>query len=165
MKTYSVLSLMEQGYSVNEAELIYKGIEIGRKIAYKRKIAKAIRVNSPEVLHDIVKPLLAGQDKENFLVVVVDCKNKVIGQEIIAKGSINSCTVNPREVVQIALRYNGAGLFVAHNHPSGEIAPSTADKELTKNLFESSKVLAIPLMDHIIVGDNDFYSFKEGNEL
>ena len=57
MKTYSVLSLMEQGYSVNEAELIYKGIEIGRKIAYKRKIAKAIRVNSPEVLHDIVKLL------------------------------------------------------------------------------------------------------------
>ena len=54
---------------------------------------------------------------------------------------------------------------MAHNHPSGEIAPSTADKELTKNLFESSKVLAIPLMDHIIVGDNDFYSFKEGNEL
>ena len=92
-------------------------------------------------------------------------KNKVIGTEIISEGTLSNSLVHPREVYAPALLQHAAAIMVAHNHPSGDPAPSDEDKEITKMLERSGKVLNIPLIDHLIIGDGTYYSFLENESL
>ena len=95
------------------------------------------------------------------MVMALNTKNRIIGVKQIAQGSLTSAVVHPREVYQYAVVNHAACILVAHNHPSGDPYPSTQDRELTKALEEAGNVMGIPLLDHLVIGDARYYSFKE----
>ncbi len=101
-----------------------------------------------------------GMTKENFVLVPVDTKLKPLGVFVLTTGTINASLVSTRDVFQAALLYNAASIFVLHNHPSGDPSPSRQDKGITKKLIDAGKLMEIPLVDHVIVGENKYYSFK-----
>ena len=110
-------------------------------------------------------PRLRYAVKEQFIVVLLNGRNKVIGTEVVSEGSLSNSIVHAREVFAPALLQHAAAIMVAHNHPSGDPKPSSEDKDITRMLARSGKVLGIPLMDHLIIGDGTYYSFLENEAL
>ncbi|HHT20803.1 MAG TPA: hypothetical protein GXZ74_05150 [Tissierellia bacterium] len=103
------------------------------------------------------------QSKENFVVIGVNIKNKPVFIESVSLGTINTSIVHPREVFRNAIRNNVVAIFVSHNHPSGDTAPSAEDIQVTKRLVEAGKIIGIPVLDHVIVSSYDVenhFSFK-----
>ncbi len=99
--------------------------------------------------------------KEYFKIILLDTKNNIKKISEISVGSLNSSIVHPREVFSEAVANSAASVILVHNHPSGESEPSREDISLTNRLNECGKILGIKILDHIIIGDGVFYSFKE----
>jgi DNA repair protein RadC len=108
-------------------------------------------------------PIFAGADREEFVVVLLDAKHRPIGVNTVSIGSLTASIVHPREVFKPAIAGSSAALLLAHNHPSGDPAPSAEDVELTKRLREAGELLGIRVVDHVILGDSRHYSFHRGN--
>jgi DNA repair protein RadC len=112
--------------------------------------------------YDILKSYLEGQDRENFVILILDTKLKVVGINTVSVGSINQAVVHPREVFKPAILKNASALILGHNHPSGDPAPSSEDIKVTQKLIDAGNLLGIPVIDHIIVCDDAYFSFKNG---
>ena len=100
-------------------------------------------------------------DKEHFLLLVLNNKNRVNGFKVISTGSLTASLVHPREVWRSALHLCAAAVIFVHNHPSGEPAPSQEDIEITRRLKETGDILGIRVLDHVVLGDERFFSFSE----
>ena len=120
--------------------------------------SKSIQKSS--VARDILDKFLEGADRENFVVMLLDQKNKVIGINTVSVGSLGAAIVHPREVFKPAILSNCAAIILGHNHPSGDPYPSPEDRKTTGQLVEGGKLLGITVLDHIIIG-NGYYSFKD----
>lgn len=119
-------------------------------------------IKKPADVKAILDVFLAGADRENFVVIMLNTKNQVIGINTVAVGMLASCPVHPREVFKPIILANAAGVILGHNHPSGDPTPSQNDLILTKQLKDAGELLGIPVIDHIIIGDEGrFYSFTE----
>ncbi len=112
-----------------------------------------------------LREYLAGVDREHFVELMLDKKNRVIGLNTVSVGSLDSSIVHPREVYKPAILSNAAALIFGHNHPSGDPAPSPEDRAMTARLVECGKLLGIQVLDHIIVGDGKYYSFADDSAL
>lgn len=99
--------------------------------------------------------------EECVLLVMLDNKGHLMGQRQISKGTVNASLVSSREVFMLALKYEASSIILIHNHPSGDATPSVSDRIFTKQINDSSKLMNIPLIDHIIIGDHTYSSFKE----
>lgn len=99
--------------------------------------------------------------KELFVCVHLNTKNMVLRKETISIGSLNSSIVHPREVFSNAVKHSASGVVLCHNHPSGDSQPSCEDIETTKRLVDAGNVLGIKVLDHIIIGNGEYVSFKE----
>lgn len=110
-------------------------------------------------------PRLRYAKKEQFIVILLDSKNRVIGTELVSEGTLTDSLVHPREVFRPAILQHAASIVVAHNHPSGDPHPSEEDCDLTQTLTEAGKTLSIPVLDHLIIGDGTYYSFQEDEAL
>ncbi len=150
-----------RGVGPTKSVQILAAIELGSRL-FKEKSEKEIYINSPE---DIVKELahIKENKKENFVVLYLDARNKLIYKETVSIGSLNANLVHPREVFEPAVRNLAAQIILAHNHPSGDPEPSEDDLEITKRLVESGKILGIEVVDHIVITKTGFISFKEKN--
>lgn len=104
---------------------------------------------------------LEDDEREIFMVLFLDNRHRLIKIEKLFYGTINQTAVYPREIVKVALKYNAAAIIVAHNHPSGSCEPSSADRALTKRIEAACNLVEIRLVDHIIVGKGDYFSFSE----
>ena len=104
---------------------------------------------------------LAGNDKEYFMVLHLDTRNRVIKDELISIGSLNASVIHPREVFKSAIRESANSIILIHNHPSGDPEPSEEDVKITDILFKAGDLLSIKVLDHVIVGKDKYYSFKE----
>jgi len=124
----------------------------------KKKIKK---ITSAKDVYDYIYEKLKNLKKEHFLVLCLDSKNNIIKDSRISIGTLNESIVHPREVFKEAIRESANSIILVHNHPSGSCEPSSHDKEITKSLIESGKILKISVLDHVIVGRNEYYSFKE----
>ncbi len=128
-----------------------------------------VTLKSPSDVRDLlVKSLGMHQEAEEVLIMItVDTKHRVTGIFEVSRGSLSSSLVHPREVFKRALLMNASGIFVAHNHPSGDVIPSTDDTATTKKLKEAGEILGVPLLDHLIIGDSPvrYYSFREAGIL
>ena len=114
----------------------------------------------------LLREYLAGLDREHFVVLMVDKKNRVIGMNTVSVGSLDSAIVHPREVYKPAILSNAAALIFGHNHPSGDPAPSPEDRVLTTRLVEAGKLLGMQVLDHIIIGsERSYYSFADADTL
>lgn len=120
-----------------------------------------IRITSPEKAASVMRRILDGADREQFVVLAVNSKHEVVGVNISSVGSLNSSIVHPREIFKFAYLVNAAAVIVAHNHPSGDPSPSQGDHEITRRLAKAGGILGIEVLDHLILGDWDYWSFRE----
>ena len=147
------------GLTKKQALLMQAILELNRRISLPAQ--KEIKITSPEDAVSYLYSKISPKSTEHFATILLNSKNRIIGFEIISHGSINSSVVHPREVFNSAIVNHAAGIIVAHNHPSGDPSPSKEDKTLTTSLADSGKMIGIPVLDHIIVGHNCYFSFKE----
>lgn len=122
---------------------------------------KERNIRSPQDAYKLMKHFLGDLDREAFIVISLDVKNSPLSINICHVGSLNASIVHPREVMKSAILSNAALIMVGHNHPSGNSLQSSEDIEVTKRLVEAGKIVGIELLDHIIVGDDEYLSFKE----
>jgi DNA repair protein RadC len=101
--------------------------------------------------------------REHFVVFFLDSRDREVMREIVSVGILDESLVHPREVFEPAIKHNAASIIVAHNHPSGDFEPSTADKEITKKLIHAGKILGIPVIDHVIVTASNYQSIGLSN--
>ncbi|WMJ75883.1 MULTISPECIES: RadC family protein [unclassified Sedimentibacter] len=133
--------------------------EISKRIS-TLKIEK-IKISSPSDVAILLMEEMRYYRKEYFKIILLDTKNNIKKISDISIGSLNSSIVHPREVFLEAVISSSSAIILAHNHPSGETEPSREDISLTNRLDECGKLLGIKVLDHIIIGDGTFYSFKE----
>lgn len=117
--------------------------------------------SNPDQIKQWLKVMLAGSEREHFVVLYLDCQHRLIEHNKMFSGTVNSTTVYPREIVRRALEVNASALIVAHNHPSGCLDASNADRSLTKTISSVASTLDIRLLDHIIVSNEGAMSFAE----
>ncbi len=140
------------------------GIKFVRAVAERYLQKKLIRkdpIRSSKELFDYLYHSLRDKKREIFKVVFLDAQNRIIATEDLFEGTLTASSVYPREVVRAALRYHAAGLFLVHNHPSGEPKPSHEDKRITRELIHACRVMGITVLEHLIIGDNTYFSFAD----
>ena len=120
---------------------------------------------NPRQIFDHYHGVLRDRKREMFLVVLLDARHRVLGEEIVSEGSLTSSIVHPREVFLPAVRESAGAMVLVHNHPSGDPNPSEEDVAVTRRLVHAAELLGIRVLDHIIVGDGSYSSFKEAGLL
>ena len=119
------------------------------------------KIETPFDAYVLLKNFLEDSDREKLLVVCLDTKNQPINICTVSVGTLNSSLVHPREIFKTAILSNSNQIMLAHNHPSGISAPSNEDKAMTNRIKDAGVILGIELIDHIIIGSNEYFSFKE----
>ena len=121
-----------------------------------------VNISFPQTVADLVAKYVGTPDREMFIVLAVNVRNKITGIHTVSVGSLDTSIVHPREVFKFAILANASSIIVAHNHPSGDTTPSSDDIELTKRLKQASEILAIDLLDHLVMGhDGQYLSFRD----
>ncbi|MBO8126191.1 MAG: DNA repair protein RadC [Firmicutes bacterium] len=151
---------MLAGIGPAKAAQVVAALALGKRISKLQARPKQI-IASPREAFSYLWSDLRFQTREIFRCLVMDTKNQILANELVSIGTLNSSLVHPREVFKPAIARSAAGVILAHNHPSGDPAPSEEDIALTKRLAECGKLLGIKVLDHIIVGDNTFVSLRE----
>lgn len=135
-----------------------------------KEMTKRYLSQQMEVAETITDPMLAvmyfqaeleNDEREVFMVLFLDNQHRLIKMEKLFFGTINQAEVHPREIIKAGLKYNAAAIIVAHNHPSGSCEPSDADRSLTDKIEKACDLVNIRMIDHIIVGKGDYFSFAE----
>jgi DNA repair protein RadC len=134
--------------------------EIGT-LYLKQKAKEKPQIACTSELLDFFRTAMGGKKDEEFCVIYLDAQNQIIEFETVQKGVANQAVVYPRQVLESALRKKASALILAHNHPSGHVRPSDADIRLTKTIQDAARMLDILVHDHIIIGENRFFSFRE----
>ena len=157
------LSLKElqkvKGIGPLKAMQLKAAFELGRRVRIVKK--RGQRIQSAKDVFTYTHPIIARETKEHFMVIHLDSQSRIIKHEIVSIGTLNSSLIHPREVFLPAVREHANAIILAHNHPSGNPSPSQEDKEITVRLFEAGELLAIPVLDHVIIGHARYFSFKE----
>ncbi|PWL38009.1 hypothetical protein DKG77_06875 [Flagellimonas aquimarina] len=157
----SVSQLMQfKGIGEAKAVSIAAALEVGRR---RRGIAadKIVKISGSRDAFDLLYPLIGELQHEEFWIVYLNNSNKVIHKSQLSKGGITGTLVDVRLVLKQALELGAVGIVLAHNHPSGTLKPSTADKEITTKLKKASEALDIKILDHLILTQHDYLSFAD----
>jgi DNA repair protein RadC len=152
------------GVGTAKATTIVAAVEIGKRVFLARPPDRAV-VSSPEVAVAALSQDLMYQPQERFAVLLLDNQNRIIGRRLLTIGSATETIAHPREIFAEVIRSGAVKCIVAHNHPSGNVSPSAADLQLTRQLLEGAKVLDIPLLDHLILGNGNYQSLRETTNL
>ncbi|MBQ0066904.1 MAG: DNA repair protein RadC [Phascolarctobacterium sp.] len=144
----------------HKSSVLLAAIELGRRIAKKTRFTQK-SISKPEDVYNLLAPDLRDEVQEHFYVLGLNNKNKLLGVREISKGTLNGSLVHQREVFKQAVLFNAAKIIVVHNHPSGEPSPSQDDRNVTRMLYDAGNVMNIPLADHVIIGDGEYYSFSD----
>ena len=147
------------GIGESKATSILAAIEFGKRVLTKDN--SLIVINNNLIVYDLYKYEFVNAYQENFIVLLLDNKNRLIKSKTIFIGTLSSANVHPREIFKIATLYSASKIIIVHNHPTGDSTPSIADIEITKRLMQIGELIAIPIIDHIIIGNKNFYSFYD----
>ena len=134
--------------------------ELSLRIAKTKKV-QSIRMNNPQTIADYYMEQMRHLTNEVVICAYFDVKSRFLGDKFISKGSLSSSVVDIGSIIRTALDKNASKLVLLHNHPSGDCTPSRNDIAVTDRLIEGSGIFSIELCDHIIIGDNEYYSFYE----
>ena len=135
-------------------------VELTRRMTMQKR-KESLCFSKPKTVADYYMEQLRHLETEQVLLLLTDNKNNLITEIIISKGTVNTSLISPREIFIEALRYHAVHILLLHNHPSGDPTPSRQDISITKIINDAAKLLNIPLVDHIIIGDNKYISLKE----
>lgn len=122
---------------------------------------KTLSLNDPATVAGLFMEKMRHLETEHVYLLLCDNKNNLIKEMLLSKGTVNASVLSPREIFIEALRFHAVRIFLIHNHPSGDPTPSRQDIEITHTILEVSRLIQIPLLDHIIIGDNTYISLKE----
>jgi DNA repair protein RadC len=134
--------------------------EVARRFLKDRLIGRPYLRSSGEVF-DYLTHALRDLRREHFKVFFLDAKNQILEEKTLFEGTVDSSAVYPREIMKDALRFDAAALVFAHNHPSGDPEPSRSDREITKELVFAAKVMGLKVLDHVVIGNNVYFSFAD----
>lgn len=161
--TYEMLIKLP-GVGPSKASILMASFELGNRMHRKIETIQGKTCNQAHLIYEYYKDRLAEKKQEHVYCLYLDSKKKVIKEKLLFLGTINYSMIHPREIFKEAY-LSGATAFVCiHNHPSGDTTPSQADYVMTQNLKQAGELLGIPLVDHIIVSRNNYYSFFENEE-
>ena len=139
-------------------------IELGRRVYFNNNITK-IKLNSSFLIYDYFLNIIGNKKQEYFYCVYLDTKGNYLGKKCLFVGTINNSIIHPREIFKEAYLLSANGIICVHNHPSGDSTPSKEDMMVTRKLSELGLMHGIKIIDHVIVGNNNYYSFCDDNKL
>jgi DNA repair protein RadC len=148
------------GVGLAKAAQLKAAIEVGRRIARFSNAARP-RILSAQDAADYMMDRLRFQLKEHFVALHLDAKRRLIGEEIVSVGSLDSTVAHPREIFKTAIKRSAAAIICLHNHPSGDPTPSYEDLEVTRRLVECGQILGVDVLDHIVIGSHSYCSMRE----
>jgi DNA repair protein RadC len=149
-----------KGVGMVKAISIVAALELGRRNRESVAVKKE-KISSSKDVSDIFQPLLSDHPHEEFWILLLNRANKIIDKKHISSGGVSGTVVDPKMLFRTAIEHLASSIILCHNHPSGNKKPSEADIKLTKQLKEAGKFLEIPVLDHIIITDQDFFSFAD----
>ena len=150
------------GVGLAKAATIVAAVELGRRLS-TRAAQKQEKIEGPEDVARYASPLLRFEQKEHFLVMLLDVRNRVLAMPTVSIGSLTASVAHPREIFREAIRYSAANMILIHNHPSGDPTPSREDVQITKQMMKAGEIMGIPVLDHIIIAGDGFLSLKEAD--
>ena len=153
-----------KGIGIVKALTIAAALELGRRRREAEVIQKKIFKSSKDVF-EYMQAELSDKFYEEFWVINLNVANKIINKNVIGEGGLTQATVDVRRIFKLALENNAASIILCHNHPSGNILPSDNDLELTKKIKSGGETLNIKVLDHIIVGEEKYYSFADEGKI
>ena len=157
----SIDQLMEiNGIGLSKASRIIAALELGKRLS-KQETMNNISLTSPDSVANYLFDHFRDSYREEFLILILDTKNKIKASKTVSIGSINQTLVHPREVFRFAITNNANSIILSHNHPSGDPSPSHEDILITKRLQEAGKLIGIKVLDHIIIGHDRYISLRE----
>ncbi|MDM9381262.1 DNA repair protein RadC [Chlorogloeopsis sp. ULAP01] len=161
LRDISAAELMQiPGIGPAKATTILAAIELGKRAFQSRPSDRTV-IDSPAVAAAALSQDLMWQTKERLAVLLLDVKNRLLGTQVITIGTATETLAPPREIFREVIRQGATRVIVAHNHPSGNIEPSSEDIELTRQLLAGAQFLGIPLLDHLILGNGNHQSLRE----
>ena len=149
-----------KGIGEAKAISIIASLELGRRRRTADVLEKA-KIGGSKDAFQILQLKLEDLPHEEFWVMLLNRANKVIDTKLVGRGGVSSTVVDSKVIFSFALESLASGIILAHNHPSGNLKPSNSDIRLTKKLVDAGKIMEVPVLDHIIVGDNDYFSFAD----
>lgn len=152
------------GVGVSRAARLLAAVELGRRVIGRPPTAR-VRLRTPADVAAYLLPLYGGHRVERFGLVLLDAKQRLIRTTILSVGSLDTSIAHPREVFREAMLASAAAVVLFHNHPSGDPQPSTEDVLLTRRLAQAGDVMGIDVLDHIILGEARWFSFKDSTQL
>lgn len=153
--------LMEvSGIGKAKASTIIAALEFGKRIMMK-DAEKKISLASPKTIYEYMKHKLRYETQEKFFSLLLDVKCNLIGEEEVSRGGLDFTIVDPKILFKKVISKQASSIILVHNHPSGDPHPSQADKSLTHQIIEGAKLLGIKVMDHVIIGEDSYFSFEE----
>lgn len=166
LKTVTKEQLQQiKGIGIAQALTILSVIELGKRIFVNPVIQEKIILNTSETIYHYMKYQLLDKKQEYFYCLYLNSKKELIERKLLFMGTVNRSVVHPREVFKHAYLCSASGIVCIHNHPSGDVSPSKEDIHLTNSLVELGRMNGIPVIDHIIIGDHNYYSFYEEGEI
>lgn len=151
------------GLSAAKAARIMAAVELGQRISMET--SKVDVIHGPEDVAHFAIPRFRFEQKEHFAVLLLNTKNHILAMPEISIGSLTASVVHPREVFKEAVRYSAASMILIHNHPSGDPTPSNEDLMVTSRLLKCGEMMDIPVLDHVVVAGNRYYSLKQQGKL
>jgi DNA repair protein RadC len=148
VKAISILAAMELGRRRNEAEVLSRE-----------------KITSSNDAYQILRSTISDQPWEEFWIILLNRANRVIRKCMISEGGISGTVVDPKKIFKIALDHHATSIILGHNHPSGSVEPSDADIQITKKIRDAGALLDVAVLDHVIIGDDRFYSFADNGAI
>jgi len=148
-----------RGIGKVKAMQIIAVFELNRRLHYSRNLNKKIK--AARDIFEYMAGRIPDETKEHLFVLHLNTKNQIIKNELVSIGTLNAALIHPREVFKSAIRESAHAIILVHNHPSGDVEPSNADRQVTDLLKQASAIIQIELLDHIIVAKTEWFSFRE----
>ncbi len=151
------------GVGCTKASQIMALFELCKRFEQYRK--PVTKISQPEDIVSIFSPKIRNATQEQVFAVFLDSKNNIIASKLIFIGTVNEAVIHPREIFKEAIKHSSVSIVLIHNHPSGNPEPSKEDIKITEVIEQAGKLINIPIIDHIIIGNPGFFSFKKNNLL
>jgi len=153
-----------KGVGLVKAVTLKASIELGKRVS-NIEITNLMKLNNSNIVHETFKSLFIGLKQEKLLAIYLDNKKRLLSYKIITIGTKDQTMFHPRDIIYNAIKCNASGIIIMHNHPSLDITPSKEDINMTNILIESSNIVGIPLLDHLITNTKNYYSFFKESKL
>jgi DNA repair protein RadC len=149
-----------EGVGPAVAARVLAAMELGSRMA-RETAAERPRIQGPADVYELCAPALRDLRQEEFRILLLNTQHAVLKELIVTRGTLDASVVHPREVFKAAISESAAAVILVHNHPSGDPSPSREDRDATDQLAAAGRLLAIPILDHVVVGDGRYVSFVE----